>query len=385
MPKNLILKTYKALRGLITRSIVMECDSIPYRFRKVPFKKILNWILVEALIFIKPEKPWGWPTHLLIEPTANCNLKCALCPVSGEMKRPAGNMNFALFKKLIDETGDYLFFLLLWDWGEPFLNPSVYDMISYAGMKGVKIVSSTNGHVFAEEEHARRLVLSGLDTIIFAVDGITQKTYEKYRKTGNLETVLKGIRNIVKIKQELHSQTPLINFRFIVMKHNEHEIPELKKLVQPLGVDVVSIKTLNPLSDCTYSGNEVSRKDVFDAFVPRNPRFRRFQSVEKGTETNYLRRTPPCKNLWNNPAVHWDGTVCPCTYDYNEKYVFGNLNKSSFRDIWFGTAYRNMRRQFRSDWSKIELCSHCSYTYVGGSCCDETIADVWFLNKEADE
>jgi len=33
-----------------------------------PLKKILNWIIVEASIYVKPEKPWGWRTHIMVEP-----------------------------------------------------------------------------------------------------------------------------------------------------------------------------------------------------------------------------------------------------------------------------------------------------------------------------
>lgn len=381
MSKNLISKVYKAVRALITRSVVLECDRIPFEFHQVPLRKILNWILVETSIFIKPEKPWGWPTHVQLEPTTFCNIKCALCPVSGEMKRAPGNMDFDLFKKLIDETGDYLFLILLWNWGEPFVNPSIYDIIAYARKKGIKVVSSTNGHVFAEEENAKKLVQSGIDTVIVAVDGITQKTYEKYRKSGNLETVFKGIRNIAASKQALHSQTPLVNFRFIAMKHNEHEIPELKNLVRSLGADVLSIKTLNPHASDTYFENRAAKKEIYNVFVPKSAHFQRFKYVHNGKNRTYFRRDPPCKHLWNAPTIHWDGSVCPCTYDYNEMYAFGNLNKNSFKNIWFGVSYRKMRRQFRSDWSKIQLCCNCSYTYEGGSCIDETIADIVFLNK----
>jgi len=381
MSNSLISKFYKAVRALITLSVVIECDRIPFEFHQVPLRKILNWILVETSIFIKPEKPWGWPTHFQIEPTTFCNLRCALCPVSEGMNRPTGHMDFELFKKLIDEAKDYVFLILLWDWGEPFINPYIYDMISYAKDKGIKIVSSTNGHVFAEEENAKKLVQSGIDTVIVAVDGITQKTYERYRRSGDLETVFKGIRNIAASKQALHSQTPLVNFRFIAMKHNEHEIPELKKLAQSLEVDVLSIKTLNPHASDTYFENRAAKKEIYNVFVPKSARFQRFKYVDNGKNRTYLRRDPPCKNLWNAPTIHWDGSVCPCTYDYNEMYAFGNLNKNSFKNIWFGVPYRKMRRQFRSDWSKIELCCNCSYTYEGGSSIDETIADIVFLNK----
>jgi len=156
--KNIFIRPYMALKALVTRSIQIECDRIPYRFQNVPLKKILNWLCVEVSILIKPGRPWGWPTNLQIEPSTKCNLRCAICPLTEGMGRSTGYMDFALFKKIIDEIGDYVFLILLWDWGEPFLNPSIYEMISYARQKGIRTVSSTNGHSFTQIENADKLV-----------------------------------------------------------------------------------------------------------------------------------------------------------------------------------------------------------------------------------
>jgi MoaA/NifB/PqqE/SkfB family radical SAM enzyme len=111
----------------------------------------------------------------MVEPSSRCNLACTLCPVTVGLEREQGLMEFATFKKVIDEIGDYLFTLLLWDWGEPFLNPAIYDMIACAARKGIKTISSTNAHLFARQESADKVIRSGLDTLICAVDGITQK------------------------------------------------------------------------------------------------------------------------------------------------------------------------------------------------------------------
>lgn len=178
-------------------------------------KKILNWLMVETAISLKARKAWGWPTHLQIEPTNHCNIACALCPVSKGLDRPSGHMRFKTFQRILDETGDYVFLLLLWGWGEPFMKPGVYEMIAYSKNKDVQIISSTNGHIFSKRKNAEKVVRSGLNSLIFAVDGITQQTYQCYRQGGNLEKVLEGIRNVVETKQRLGSKTPLINLRFI--------------------------------------------------------------------------------------------------------------------------------------------------------------------------
>jgi radical SAM protein with 4Fe4S-binding SPASM domain len=276
-------------------------------------------------------------------------------------------MDFGLFKHLIDDIGDYVFLILLWDWGEPFLNPEVNDMIAYAKKKGIKLVSSTNGHLFTKEQHVDGVIRSGLDSLIIALDGANQETYARYRQGGDVDKVIQAARNIVNRKRELKVSHPFINIRTVVMRHNEREIPQIKKLVQDIGVDALTLKTFNP-----YDSDE--------ALVPKNEAYRRFHYLADG-KTRARRKRNPCRHLWNMPAIHWNGYVCMCTYDSHEAYIMGDLRKESFRRIWKGMDYWQMRKRFRDDWEEIDMCTGCSYAYEGGSCIDEIMAGAFFFTS----
>jgi radical SAM protein with 4Fe4S-binding SPASM domain len=371
MASSLMRGLYSVVRGLATRKVEFPCDQIPYKFENVPLKKILNWISLEASVRARTPKPWGMPTILQIEPTNRCNLRCSLCPVAEGLIRESGFMKPELFRRIIDEVQDFVFLILLWEWGEPFIHPDIYEMIAYAHSKGIQLVSSSNGHIFAHGDHAEKVVRSGLDSLIVAVDGVSQETYTKYRRDGNLETVLTGIRSVVAKKRELNLQTPFINLRFIAMRHNEHEIPLLDNLAKSLGVDVFTLKTL-------YPGHDVDpAQDKYNAFIPQNPRYRRFQYTDDFARIRQVRN--PCNHLWRSPAIHWNGVVCPCSFDVEENYPFGDLEKTTLRDIWFGDAYTTMRRQFRDNWESIHACGNCSYAYRGGDCSRETIIQSTFF------
>ncbi|MGV7222794.1 MAG: radical SAM/SPASM domain-containing protein [Nitrospinales bacterium] len=375
MSNSLFKKSLSAFKALLTQKVYMECDRIPFEFDRVPLRKILNWILVETACILKPEKPWGFPTHLQIEPTNLCNLRCALCYVTKGLDRAQGHMDLDLFKKLIDEIGDYVFLILFWGWGEPFLNPSAYDMIAYANQKGIKIVSSTNGHVFAEDDHAEKLVRSGLDALIFAIDGISQETYKQYRKRGDLAKVIKGLKKVVSARDRLQSITPMINLRFIVMKHNEHEVPQLKEFAELLGADLITLKTLNP-----HDGLNVIGKTGPEAeFLPQNPNYQRFR-LDPITHKPVRRTHNPCKDLWNYSAMNRDGKIVMCCEDYSEKTLLGDLKTETFKDVWFGHNYRELRHKFRDDYRTISLCAQCSSAFEGGALGTELIADSHFLN-----
>jgi radical SAM protein with 4Fe4S-binding SPASM domain len=369
----------KGLGALTTRRVQIQSDGIPYHFTNVSRKKIINACLGETSLYFKPSRPWAMPAHLQVEPSTRCNLHCALCPVSSGLKRPQGFMDFELFTKSIDQTGDHVFTLLLWDWGEPFLNPSIFEMIDSARRKDLRVACSTNGHLFADPRMAERVVQSKLDTLIFAVDGVTQETYARYRQGGNLERVLSGIRNVVAQKQKLGVSGPLINFRFIVMRHNEHEVPRLREVCRSLGVDALTLKTLNHrLHDPYWDDQRTGR--VEDEMIPRESGYQRFRTVQPGGQA-IRRKHNPCKQFWNTPCLHWEGSVVPCTFDPEDRFKLGDLKRQSFREIWTGDAYSTIRRAFRRNWGQMELCGECSYAYEGGSLNCETMAEVTFMGR----
>jgi radical SAM protein with 4Fe4S-binding SPASM domain len=300
------------------------------------------------------------------------------------MQRPSGFMDVALYRRLLDEIGDYLFLILFWDWGEPFLHPSAFEMIADAHRRGIKIISSTNGHPFVDPRIADNAIQSGLDTLIFAIDGISQDTYERYRRRGDLEKALEGIRTVVDRKRALRSATPLVNFRFIAMKHNEHEIDRLQPFVRGLGADVLTLKTLNPSANNTYGDNEAGPRNEAGSLLPQSPSYRRFAYDESGTPVRLARN--PCRNPWNSATVHWNGNVCPCTYDYDDRFVMGNLKNRSFRDIWIGEEYRGFRNRLRRNDSSHYFCRECSYAFKGGNCINETVREAVFFgqNRESE-
>jgi len=323
-------------------------------------------LLTESSVKVKPSRPWGMPVILQIEPTNSCNLQCPGCPSGGEMERTRGFMDPILFRRLVDEMADYLLVILFWDWGEPFLHPQAYEMIEYARRAGVRLASSTNGHVFAEGDHARQVVESGLDVLVFSVDGIRQETYQQYRATGNLEQVTRGIRRVVAEKRRSGSATPLVNLRFIAMEHNESELPALHDFAAELGADAVTVR-------------KFAKWGRVDTFAPNSETHQMpAASPEEDSRTRVRRNR--CRNLWNCPTIHWDGSVCRCFMDWNGDHELGRIGEGTLRSTWYGDAYRRLRRDFRRRWRDLPLCGDCSCGFEGGDVGTESNVEFFFVD-----
>ena len=177
-------------------------------------------------------------------------------------------------------------------------------MISYAKRKAIKLILSTNGHVFAYGDHGERLVPSGLNSLIFSVDGTSEETYERYREGGDLATVLTGIRRVVEAKCARPSTTPLIDLRFIVVRHNEREIPKLPGFARSLGVDALTLRTLHTYDD----GKCCVTTPDGGTLLPASPDYQPYKADPRD-QSRIRRPRNPCKALLNNLAIHYDGKV----------------------------------------------------------------------------
>ena len=291
----------------------------------------------------------GSPISMSIEPTTTCNLGCTECP-SGlrSFSRPTGNIDFDLYKDTIEQVKDHLIYLTLYFQGEPFIHPDFFRMTELASRYGIYTSTSTNGH-FLSEEKAREAVESGLSRLIISIDGTSQDTYEKYRINGKLSKVLEGVRTLERIKKESRSRTPFTELQFIVFKHNEHQIEEMKSLYKQLGSDKLVFKTAQ-----IYDFN--AKNDL----IPENEQYSRYSKNGNGQYRIKNELLDHCWRMWHSCVITWDGKVVPCCFDKDASYVLGDLNKSTFQEIWKSDAYNQFRSSLLHSRSEIDICTNCT-------------------------
>ncbi|HYK43596.1 MAG TPA: radical SAM/SPASM domain-containing protein [Parafilimonas sp.] len=300
-------------------------------------------------LFGKPIQ-WGYPISISFEPTTSCNLRCPECP-SGlrEFTRPTGMLKKDFFKETIDAVHKELLYLIFYFQGEPFLNPDFLEMVKYAHDKGIYTATSTNAH-YLNDEKARRTVESGLDRLIISIDGTTQEVYKQYRVGGNLEKVLEGARNIVKWKKELKSRTPFVFFQFLVVKPNEHQVEDVKRLAKETGVDQVRFKTAQ-VYDYDNDPNHL---------IPSIDKYSRYRKDKNGKMQIKSGLSNHCWKLWHANVITWDGLVVPCCFDKDAMHRLGNLRTQSFKDIWHNENYKQFRSELMKSRKNIDICANCS-------------------------
>ncbi|MBL7963002.1 MAG: SPASM domain-containing protein [Flavobacteriales bacterium] len=291
----------------------------------------------------------GLPINLSIEPTTACNLRCPECP-SGlrSFSRPTGNLQDGLFHKVLDELGDHLWALTFYFQGEPYIHPRFTELVRHAHDRGLYTITSTNAH-FLDEARAEATVRSGLSRLIISIDGTTQETYAQYRREGDLSKVISGAERIVKWKRLLKSATPHVVFQFLVVRPNEHQVPEVKQLARRIGVDDLWLKTAQVYDP---------RDD--HPLIPVQDKYARYRRGADGIWRVKNTLDDSCWRMWRGSVITWDGRVVPCCFDKDAHHVMGDLQRNSFTEIWQGERYRDFRRTLLRSRASIDMCRNCS-------------------------
>ena len=293
---------------------------------------------------------WGYPISVSFEPTTSCNLRCPECP-SGlrAFTRPTGMLEKNFFKETIDDIHRELLYLIFYFQGEPYLNTSFLEMVKYASDKGIYTATSTNAH-YLTDEAAKKTVESGLDRLIISIDGTTQETYKQYRVGGNIDKVIEGAKNMVKWKKELKSKTPFIIFQFLVVRHNEHQVEDIKKLAKDIGVDQVRFK----------SAQVYDYENDPNGLIPVNEKYSRYKRNKDGSFKAKNKFANRCSKLWQGNVITWDGLVVPCCFDKDAMHRLGNLKHESFKSIWNNDNYKQFRGELKKSRKNIDICANCS-------------------------
>lgn len=324
------------------------------------FKKIRK-----TLSFLVPS---DWKTNEKIRPdlpelahidVANiCNLNCPLCPTGTKtIKLPQGIMSLEDFKIYIDKLSS-LKYLYLFNWGEPFLNPYIFEMIAYAKSKKIITNIDSNFSLSLNHEKLEKIIDSGLDRLQISLDGATVDSYQAYRHGGDFNLVFDNLKRLRELQKEKKTTTPKLIWKFIVNRYNHSEINLAREMAADIEVEIFfeKIGLADDLVDLDISP-EISLEERKKVWLPFSRDFIRgkYQNSKSG-------ECGACPMLFKSIFINSDGLVLPCCFIADKMSAFGNLKTQSLSDIWTGDKYLYARSLFVPNVTVKKLplaCEHC--------------------------
>jgi MoaA/NifB/PqqE/SkfB family radical SAM enzyme len=244
-----------------------------------------------------------YPNKLRLEISSDCQLKCVACPTakgSVRAKIGSGKMSLTLLKDLI-KNAPWVSEVELSNWGEIFLNSQLPDILEYCFKEGIR-VNAANGVNLnnASDKALEAVVKYRVRTMTCSIDGASQDVYKQYRKGGNFDRVISNIRQINAQKEKYRSKFPVLTWQFVIMKQNEHQVEDARRLAGELGMRFV-------IKPC-WDKDLAVRVDKDNAPV-------KFQgSGWDDAVTKIWDRS--CLQLWEQPQIHFDGTLLGCCENF---------------------------------------------------------------------
>jgi radical SAM protein with 4Fe4S-binding SPASM domain len=232
------------------------------------------------------------------------------------------DMPLSFFQRLIDRAGG-IEGIWPYGFGEPMLHPDLWQMVSYAKSRGMTVSLSTNATLL-HGSAVDKLLKSGLDYLILAVDGATRNVYEANRKGAVFSSVQKNIKTFLESK--VARKAPLhVTLQMIRLRNNTHEAARFRKMWRQPGVDCIRI-----------------REDLSIASAEKRPHH------------------TPCFFLWRGPLfVQAAGTILPCPY-YHGAVPFGDLRNQNPEAAWNSARMQALRRaHVDGDLAAYPVCKRC--------------------------
>lgn len=276
------------------------------------------------------------PETLSLETTNACNARCLMCG-HRLMRRPVGFMSSELFHRILEQLSGWdLKTLYLSGFGEPLLDRKLPDKISLARSRTkAEIAIVTNGSLLTDEM-AGRLSEAGLDRIHLSLDGANSEAFSRLRPGLDFRQVLDNIEGLL-----ARPRRPRVIMQVVMVDQSPADMEEIERRF----------------------GRRVDRLTFRQAqdWAGRVELKVRAYSPHLSSASAW----PPCRYLWDQLNIYWDGTVPSCCLDYEARQPLGNANVQSLEDIWQGARLQAVRQKHNTGRRhQLPLCRHCRYFSV---------------------
>lgn len=336
------------------------------------FRKYSNFLLALLARRQRATEVPSRPFELTLDLFTRCQLSCPYCSVGNHtIRRPPGTLSPELNKQVLRELGETTFIIWYFSTGEPLLNQRAGEIFRLAQQYEIFTVISTNLSLRLSDAQIDDLLRSGVGAICVSLDGASPETYARYRVGGDFELAVHNMARLIGRKRALGLSSPLVEWRFLVFRHNQVEVKRAKVMALELDVDLLEFFPGYAASDAPESGVQAVPPGT-QIEAPSGPALRRAFKRKDALLHRKLGSTidfgnapaslchQKCDWLYFGTAIFPGGSVGPCCVSNDEPDDFGRLyGPSSFSEIWNNPHYRRARRMFTGNPAPDLVCSRC--------------------------
>jgi len=300
---------------------------------------------------------------------------------SFKSKNKPYELGIPTIKKIIKEASDMGIRSVILIGGEPFLEPRLFELVSFAndcGMTGVTVV--TNGTLISGEV-LDNIFEFQLGFLSISIDAASEETFAKIRGEKVLGKIIENIDAINKKKERREVSSPQIVSVCTVMDQNLEELMDVIELCKRLKIAQVIFQpvvgdntdqTRVDFSSCVFIPQ--SRYEVLDKAIDKlidyklssNENFDfiansigHMRLIKKYFRGQLKPQEIPCYSGYNRIQIVQEGKIYFCVNQDKNEATFGDVDRDSLKDLWFSQQARSFRKLIKTcDFPCLQWCAY---------------------------
>ena len=309
-----------------------------------------------------------YPLYVEISPVGACNHRCTFCAVDYIGYKPTRLPLESIERALVEMGQQGVKSVMFAGEGEPMLHKEIDRMVMAAAAAGIDTAMTTNASILSDTFVERALPL--MSWIKASVNAGTAETYARIHQTKESEfgCVLANLKRMVNARRS-GGYPCVLGAQILLLPENAAEVETLARICRDeIGLDYLVVK---PYSQHAFSVTQLYQHTNYQCYAELRSQLEalntdRFSVVyrentmkkhDQGDAHRYSRcyATPA---FW--AYVMSTGAVYGCSaYLLDSRFDYGNINESSFREIWEGESRRNNFRYVREELDIHECRVNC--------------------------
>ena len=284
------------------------------------------------------------PEFLNLELTSKCHLKCPRCArLMHKGSYKITELPLDLIKKRVqlnEKRGGYID--LSGNYGDPIYHSQFLEILKYFKSQKGTIYIETNGS--GKSSTFWKTVVSILDdrdTVTFSVDGL-KNTNSLYRVNSKWDSIQEAMEVVSESKVNA-------DWKFIVFKHNQHQIEQAQNLAKQLGMSRFII-----VKSHLFGGGFINQEGI-DPLEPEKQWVKKASNPSQTHQENTI--SPKCLSK----GLHYisaEGYYFPCcwighypiakSFFTEQELQSLSLYKYSLQEIFKGSALKRLEQSWKN-------------------------------------
>ena len=269
---------------------------------------------------LEPDLPIN---DLRIELSNICNHQCIFC-ANRKMTRKKGFIDEAFLKRILQEAYDSGFRGVgYYSTGEPFVSKNLKEYVGWAKQIGFQYVYITTNGAAVEFDKIKEVIDAGLDSIKYSINGVNRDTYILIHGKDDFDRVIDNLKKTYEYKQALGRKLNVF-VSFAVTRYTEDGVEEFISKYKDYADDIITANVIN-----------------MGGYVPEVNEY-----LLTGNATDFAEgMTIPCYSLWNVFSVTWEGYLTACCADFQNYFIYADLNTTSIKEAWHCDVIKKLRKR----------------------------------------